>query len=205
MARSFVVAVTADHGSVPVQLAAEGARWPHGIVMIDDVIAAARAGAEKARPKDGGKRVLGFHPPEIFVDTDGLSPPDRRAFFDGILGAVDGVAGVARAYDLSRPGDVDPLEPLMRASYFPGRQSPLAVRQAPRVVFMDDPNKMGTDHGTPYTYDRRVPVILSGPGVRRGRYAQPIDPRDIAPTLAFLLGVPPPDMCQGKPVPAVGN
>ena len=28
---------------------------------------------------------------------------------------------------------------------------------------------------------------------------------DRPPTLAFLLGVPPPDLCEGKPVPAVGD
>jgi arylsulfatase A-like enzyme len=50
-----------------------------------------------------------------------------------------------------------------------------------------------------------VPFLVAGPGVRRGRYATPVDTRDVAPTLAFLLGVSPPDACQGEPVPAVGE
>jgi arylsulfatase A-like enzyme len=58
----------------------------------------------------------------------------------------------------------------------------------------------GTDHGSVYAYDRRVPFIVAGPGVRRGWSPTPVDVRDVAATLAFLLGVPPPDTCQGSPV-----
>jgi hypothetical protein len=46
--------------------------------------------------------------------------------------------------------------------------------------------------------------MLVGPEVRRGRYAQSADVRDIAPTIAFLLGISPPDAAQGRPVSAVG-
>jgi arylsulfatase A-like enzyme len=39
--------------------------------------------------------------------------------------------------------------------------------------------------------------------VKRGRSPTPVDVRDVAATLAYLLGVPPPDACQGTPVPSV--
>jgi predicted AlkP superfamily pyrophosphatase or phosphodiesterase len=205
-AHDWVLAVTADHGSPPLPLAQDVAnvKWPHGIVLEEDVTETAKSAADKAL-KDGAKRVLGFHPPEIVVDETGLSADDKRKLYDAIIAGVEALPGIARVYDVTRPGDVDPFEPLMRASVYPGRESPLVVRPKPRYVFIENKEKTGTDHGTPYTYDRRVPVWFRGPGVRRGRYAQPIDPRDIAPTLAFLLGAAPPDLCQGKPVPAVGD
>ena len=38
-------------------------------------------------------------------------------------------------------------------------------------------------------YDQRVPVIVMGPGVKPGEYAEPATPADIAPTLAALAGI----------------
>jgi hypothetical protein len=47
----------------------------------------------------------------------------------------------------------------------------------------------GAGHGTPYSYDQRVPVILLGFGIHPGEYFEPITPADIAPTLGALTGV----------------
>jgi len=46
-----------------------------------------------------------------------------------------------------------------------------------------------TTHGTLHEYDRRVPLVLFGRGIRRGRYLAPATPADIAPTLAWLTGL----------------
>jgi arylsulfatase A-like enzyme len=47
----------------------------------------------------------------------------------------------------------------------------------------------GTTHGTTFSYDAHVPVIFMGPGIKNGRYNQPVAVNDIAPTLATLLGL----------------
>jgi hypothetical protein len=47
----------------------------------------------------------------------------------------------------------------------------------------------GTTHGTPQPYDRQVPVVLYGAGVKPGRYESPASPADIAPTLGAIVGV----------------
>ena len=52
-----------------------------------------------------------------------------------------------------------------------------------------DNRPTGTGHGTPYDYDRHVPIILMGPGVQPGTYAEDSGPEDIAPTLARMLGL----------------
>jgi arylsulfatase A-like enzyme len=46
-----------------------------------------------------------------------------------------------------------------------------------------------TDHGTSNPDDVSVPVILMGPSLRAGRYADTVRTVDIAPTLARLLQV----------------
>jgi predicted AlkP superfamily pyrophosphatase or phosphodiesterase len=45
-------------------------------------------------------------------------------------------------------------------------------------------------HGTPYDYDRRVPLMFYGAGVRRGLF-DAAGPEDLAPTLLTMLGLKP--------------
>lgn len=205
LARSFVIAVTSDHGAPPLPASAVTRRGPGAIVRFGDIGEAAERGAALALPNDKKKRVQGFWAPQLFIDESDLKPDEVRKLRDAIAKAVEALPGIARVYDMTRSDDDDAHSKLMRASAFPGRSAALFVRQEPRVVFLDNAEQRGTDHGTPYMYDRRVPLLVAGPGVRRGRYAQPVDPRDTAATIAFLLQVPPPDMSEGRPVPAVGD
>jgi hypothetical protein len=55
-----------------------------------------------------------------------------------------------------------------------------------------------TTHGTPYSYDAHVPVILYGAGIAAGRFASVSSPADIAPTLASLLKIEPPSNHMGR-------
>jgi hypothetical protein len=55
-------------------------------------------------------------------------------------------------------------------------------------------------HGTSNWDDVNVPVVLLGPGVRRGLYADTVRTVDIAPTLARLLGVKTEGKLDGRPI-----
>jgi predicted AlkP superfamily pyrophosphatase or phosphodiesterase len=55
-----------------------------------------------------------------------------------------------------------------------------------------------TTHGTPYSYDTHVPVILYGAGIVAGSYTSVSSPADIAPTLAALLKIEPPSNHVGR-------
>jgi predicted AlkP superfamily pyrophosphatase or phosphodiesterase len=59
---------------------------------------------------------------------------------------------------------------------------------------------VGSTHGTFYRYDSEVPVLLSGPGVRPGKYGVR-EMVDIAPTLSQLLGITAPAASEGEIVP----
>ena len=54
-------------------------------------------------------------------------------------------------------------------------------------------------HGTPYSYDTNVPLLLQGARwVRPGRCGEYAETVDIAPTLAYLLNVRAPSASEGK-------
>jgi predicted AlkP superfamily pyrophosphatase or phosphodiesterase len=54
-------------------------------------------------------------------------------------------------------------------------------------------------HGSPYTYDTNVPLILMGKAwIKPGKYAQPAAVADLAPTLSWLLEVRQPSGSEGR-------
>jgi arylsulfatase A-like enzyme len=53
-------------------------------------------------------------------------------------------------------------------------------------------------HGSPYSYDTHVPLIIRGSGIAGGRYFQAATPADIAPTLAAILRIQAPSNVTGR-------
>lgn len=54
-----------------------------------------------------------------------------------------------------------------------------------------------TGHASPWLYDRSVPLVFFGPGVKKGQGGT-TEPIHVAPTLSRLLTVPPPAAAQGR-------
>lgn len=57
---------------------------------------------------------------------------------------------------------------------------------------------LGTTHGSCYDYDRHVPLVFLGAGVRGGRVQHRVAMVDIAPTLARIVGFDPGDGLGGR-------
>ncbi len=57
-----------------------------------------------------------------------------------------------------------------------------------------------SSHGSPYYYDRAVPLIFLGTRVRPGRSEMPVSTVDVAPTLADLANIPHRDDLDGRSV-----
>lgn len=84
-------------------------------------------------------------------------------------------------------------------TYYPGRSGDLIL--IPKPGFISKPKNTGTSfstHHTGYSYDRTVPILISGPRIKNGTYPIQAQVVDIAPTLSFLLGVLPPSLSEGR-------
>lgn len=55
-------------------------------------------------------------------------------------------------------------------------------------------------HGSPYDYDRQVPILFYGGGIKSKESDYPARTVDIAPTLSKLAGIPYPDSVDGKAI-----
>ena len=95
----------------------------------------------------------------------------------------------------------DPMGLLIQRGYYRGRSADLFIIQKPYWLA----SKEGTSHGTPFSYDTHVPMIILGPGIRPGRYDENVRTADIAPTLAALLGVNTPSGSVGRVLPIIGK
>ncbi len=108
----------------------------------------------------------------------------------------DGVVAYYTAGQLDGGADEDSMRALYARSYFPGRAGNLALRYAP--FFVEAFPGGGTDHGSPYSYDRRVPLILWGSPFRAEVFHTEASPADLAPTLAAVLQINPPAAATGR-------
>jgi hypothetical protein len=112
-------------------------------------------------------------------------PQAMKAAIDAIE-STPGVHRVLRSDDIAEVHlGVDQLALTALYSYAPGRSGDMLI--VPRPYYLN--SSSAATHGTGYRYDARVPVVLAGPGVRRGEYLGSATPADIVPTLAYLTGI----------------
>lgn len=88
--------------------------------------------------------------------------------------------------DALRDGTDNALLRLASRSYFEGRSPDVFVQQKPGYLLAE---AAGTTHGTPYDYDRDIPLLFYGPGFAAGHRFEPATSCDLVPTLLDALGV----------------
>jgi len=85
---------------------------------------------------------------------------------------------------------------LYRNSFHPERGGDLAIQPARGCLWSAYP--LGTSHGSPYDYDRAIPLVFFGPGIEAGTVTGAAATVDIAPTLAAELGIAAPAGIDGR-------
>jgi predicted AlkP superfamily pyrophosphatase or phosphodiesterase len=206
--RNTVVVFTADHGVAPSPAHAASLRLPGAYVKVSDVLAAVR---NRLRVRFGKASATDTTADYVQTFSNGQLYFNRAALErDGVnLEEAERVAGeaaltvpgVARYFTRTQllNGAVSQSDAVARRvmhGYNARRSGDLVVIAEP-FKYLADYVAVAT-HGTPYSYDTHVPLIIMGGGVAPGRYATPATPADIAPTLAMLLGVQPPSSATGR-------
>jgi predicted AlkP superfamily pyrophosphatase or phosphodiesterase len=194
-----LIVLTADHGVAPLPELARD----RGGRRLDPSIIANRA--ERALRSHFGQPpapgwLLQVAPPWIYLNQTALQ---RRGFTledaeRSAAEAVEGVAGVQRALtaaELSREQQQSATSGAV-LSFDAQRSGDLYFELEPYVIPTRDP--VGTTHGSPWSYDTRVPLLWFGSSLKRGVQRGPASIADIAPTLSQLLGVPAPEGAQGR-------
>jgi predicted AlkP superfamily pyrophosphatase or phosphodiesterase len=193
---SYVVALSADHGVVPVPEDMQTTGADAGVLHLHEVQESIEKALEPFNyTKPAIARITGS---DIYFSTgvyEKLATDSNamNAVLDTIR-RVPGVADVYRAEELrDRPATQSPTRCAFAYSYFPGRSGDLFILSKPYWLMDGTPagkqRSYGTGHGVPYNYDQHVPVLLMGFGIQPGQYFQSVTPADIAPTFAALCGI----------------
>ncbi len=153
-----------------------------------------------------GKYAAFWRYPTVWLDYDliderRLKRADVETEAAQYLSAYPGVHSVFTRTQLSE-GRVPPTALGLRVSraWHPRVSGDLLLVPKDGSFFMEGILlTFASSHGSPWTYDTRVPILFLGPSwIRPGRYPQDIQVADIAPTLSYLLSVPPPSGNEGR-------
>lgn len=186
-AGNYVVALSSDHGVSPI---------PEWLARQD--FSAGRIRTQQVGPLieailstvlDPGRYVARVTGTGVYfregVYERLMQEPLARQLVEHVLGTVPGIARVLWRHDVAEARDArDEGLRLVALSYHATR--------SPDLIGVHERYWMrgaAASHGTSNMYDRRVPLILYGGGIRAARHLTDATPADIAPTLAYLTGV----------------
>jgi predicted AlkP superfamily pyrophosphatase or phosphodiesterase len=193
---NYVVALSADHGVVPVPEDMESTRADAGVLHMRELQDRMEKALEDLNyPKPAIARIAGsdvYFAPGIYERLKADPAAMKAALAAGNTQPGVGAIYTAEAVQ-GRPATHNPIQKAFAEGYFADRSGDLFI--APKAYWLMDstpagqPRGEGTGHGTPHYYDQRVPLLLMGWGVRSGNYYREVTPADIAPTFAELCGI----------------
>jgi len=193
---NYVVALSADHGVVPIPEDMQKTGADAGVLHLPEVQERIEIALESLNyPKPTVARISGsdvYFAPDVYKKLQADS--NAMSYVLVAIGTAPGVTAVYRAEELrDRPATQSPTLRAFANSYFPGRSGDLFILPKPYWLMDGTPagktRSYGTGHGVPYNYDQHVPILLMGFGIQPGQYFQPVTPADIAPTFAALCGI----------------
>ena len=196
--------LTADHGvaDLPERVESEGGSG--GRLQASMLIQAAERAADRAF--GDGDWIAGYVSPLMTYTAEGKS---RHAELTELLAEVmPSVKGVWVVYDATAGRELrasdDELERLVGANLPDDPPGDLYVVSDRGWFDALKDIQGGTNHGTPWDYDRQVPVLMWGTAIeRRTSSGQVLNALRVAASLAALLDVPVPAGAPEEPLPGV--
>ena len=210
----YAVVLTADHGGldIPERLRLKGvanAAW------IDRELTAERMGQRIAASSNLKGPVIAFGGPsgDIYLDP-ALAAADRARATSALVAAYRAHGQVEAVFTKDQiartrmpTGTVDrwSLIQRVRASFDPARSGDLYVVLKPHIQPIADTSRYVSTHGSPWDYDRRVPVVFWRKGMAPASRQEAVETADIMPTLAAMIGLAVPSgSVDGKCLPVPG-
>jgi arylsulfatase A-like enzyme len=195
----YEVVLTADHGGldIPERLQAKGvadAAW------VDQSLSPESLGQAVAASTGLNSPVIAFGGPsgDVFIDP-ALRGADRTKALNALLAAyrahpqVEAVFAKDEIAHVAVPSG-DPkgwsLIQRVRASFDADRSGDLYVVLKAHIMPITDTTRYVATHGSPWDYDRRVPILFWRKGMPASSRNDAADTVDIMPTLAAGIGLP---------------
>lgn len=221
--RNAIVIFTADHGASPVPEQAALRNLAGRRYQKTDLLKVAEEGlqaryARKDRPAtdylqrftngdetEPGLLNYNFYLNRAALHRDGIDLDECERVLGEAVMKVPGVARYFTRHQLENNSisAADPVARRVLHGFYSQRSGDVIIVYEPYSIQFDPPDdptdpRSSATHGSPYSYDTHVPLIIMGRGFAAGRYTQAAAPTDIAPTLAHVLGVEAPSCSVGR-------
>jgi predicted AlkP superfamily pyrophosphatase or phosphodiesterase len=208
---NVLTVLTADHGfmNVPEYSGARG--FDAGKIDSRDVRSAVNARAEKkfGIPNLAYQHMTGGWSLDYpAIEAKGLNREEVETFVAREAIAEPGIGFAFTRTQLER-GTLPQTRIAMLVQRAWHRQMAVDVVVVPKPFHFfqsktASPQAAVCSHGTPYSYDTHVPLMLHGPKwIQAGRSGQYAETVDIAPTLSHVLNIRLPNASEGKVLPVV--
>ena len=203
--QNTIVVLTADHGVSPTPLVNQKRNMPgtyvsvHAGDLVESSLDQHFGAADWVESAGEGSVYLNWKTLDDFRTKDGrpvTSEDVYRVAKRALLASPE--LHAVRVYDRDQLANGIAGDFIARAfvnGFFPRDGADLLVAYEPYAV---PGSGHGTTHFSPYDYDKHVPVLFMGPGIRAGRYHGNVSPIDIAPTLATMLSIETPSGSSGR-------
>ncbi|MBY0425767.1 MAG: alkaline phosphatase family protein, partial [Cytophagales bacterium] len=176
--------VSADHGVSPIpEQTSDGAR-----LSSDKFIQFLKDKIDSRYPNV----ILGLHNDEVYLDSAlinqmGYNVPEVEIAVGQASLTYPGVVAFYAKSFLLNNSNLDSLGRMVFNSTDRHRSGDVHLVLSQHTFFTSAAT--GTTHGSPYDYDTRVPVIITGKGIRPGRYGTKASVIDVFPTVSKLLDI----------------
>jgi predicted AlkP superfamily pyrophosphatase or phosphodiesterase len=203
---SILWVVTADHGVAPTPERSKAIGLRAERVDEKRIMQAVNDALSKLSPK-APVTVEDLNMPRLYLKLGEHRQKERLLY---ARAAAEKLRTLPEVLDARAYADLDqlnaPYATAMKRSTHPGREPDVMILGRPLdliLPFPPDGVGTGSDHSSPYLYDQAVPILIMGPGVRRGEDRTPYAMTRLAPTIAALLAIAPPTAAYDPPLPII--
>lgn len=195
---NYTLFLTADHAVVPVPAYLKSLKIPAGYF---DYAAFKIYLNELCEKYYGASDLIeNFSNNQVFLNRDVLHKLDLNAadvsqrLADEMIN-YEGVNKVVTAKTLQNTNFTSGILTYIQNGYNQKLSGDIVVIPNPAMIYK---RETGTTHGSGYSYDRHVPIMFFGKGVKNGRSREYVEIIDIAPTISNLLQISFPNSHTGK-------
>jgi len=195
--------LTADHAAIPNVQFLTDQKIPSGIFNI----AATTDSLKRYMSAKYGdhKWILDVYNDQVYFDHELLKQKNIK--LDDVISETcqfligfKGISRVMTADDLTRNEYTWGIRSLVQKGFNVSRSGDVMMVLEPGLITY---KITGSDHRSGYTYDTHVPLLFYGWKIKNGVTPDFVDITDIAPTLAQILGIQPPNGATGKVISKV--
>ena len=197
---NYTVFLTADHGAVHNPNYLKRLRMPSGYFKLDEVSSRVNAALKNSFGLEG--LIESYSNDQLFFNDSLIAATklDITKLEEIASKAALGYEGVYIALTRTQLVNTEfssGLNQVLQNGFSTKYSGDVII--VPRPGWMNYPTT-GTSHGSPFTYDTHVPLLFYGNGISPGFTDNRTHIKDIASTVASILGVQMPNANTGEPI-----